>query len=150
MTQFADLMAQAKHDNVEKIGVGAFIMDHAGRLLVVQRAQPEFLGNMWEIPSGGVESGEPWEAALCREVLEEANLEVTHIGDYMGSFDYRSGSGRLTREHHFEVTVADVSRLRLSPEHQASAWISDIRQVGVLITEPMKQAITSYLGARAL
>lgn len=146
MTQFADLMAQAKHDNIEKIGVGAFIKDNSGRLLVVQRALPEFLGNMWGVPSGGVKSGEAWETALCREVLEETGLEVGHIGDYIGSFDYRSGSGRLTREHHFELSIVDASRLRLSSEHQASAWITSISQIGVLITPQMKQTISNYLG----
>lgn len=148
MTQFADLVAQARHDGVQKIGVGAFIRDPAGRLLVLQRAQPEFLGNMWEIPSGSIKGGEAWETALVREVREETHMELTHIGDYMGCFDYQSGSGRLTREHHFEVAVADTGRLLLSPGYKASAWITDVRQIGVLITPPMKKAISDYLAVR--
>lgn len=149
MTQFADLMTQAKNDGIEKIGVGAFICDPMGRLLVLQRAEAEFLGNMWEIPSGGVESGESWEQALCREVLEETSLVVSHIGDYVNCFDYKSGSGRLTREHHFCVGVADYGSLHLSPEHKASAWISDVAQIGVLITPQMQAAIAGFLALAA-
>lgn len=145
MTQFADLMGKAKAEGIQKIGVGAFIRDPLGRLLVLQRSEPEFLGSMWEIPSGGVEGGETWEQALVREVREETGLEVTHIGEFINSFDYHSGSGRLTREHHFEVSVADSHRLQLSPEHQASAWISDIRQLNGLLTPQMNEAISGYL-----
>lgn len=150
MTQFADLVAQAKHDGIQKIGVGAFIRDLSGRLLVLQRAEPAFLGNMWEIPSGGVAGGESWEQALVREVRVATGLLVSHIGEYIGSFDYKSGSGRSTREHHFEVIVADAFSLRLSPEHKASAWISDVRQLGSLVTLQMKQAISHYLDRSAL
>jgi len=100
---------------------------------------------MWEIPSGGVMGGESWEQALVREVRKETGLVVSHIGEYIGSFDYKSGSGRSTREHHFEVIVDDAFNLRLSAQHKASAWISDVRQLGSLMTLQMKQAITHYL-----
>lgn len=139
------LAEKATADGIEKIGVGAFITDAQGHLLVLQRAEEEFLGDMWEIPSGGVEPGETWEQALIREVREETGLAVTRIGAFVNSFDYISGSGRKTREHHFVVEVASTDALHLSPEHQTSAWIVDASQLGPLMTPEMRASVEGFL-----
>ncbi|HEY7339796.1 MAG TPA: NUDIX domain-containing protein [Ktedonobacterales bacterium] len=53
-------------------GAYAVIFDEAGRVLFCHRRDCDF----WNLPGGGVESGEaPWQAVV-REVREETGLEV--------------------------------------------------------------------------
>jgi ADP-ribose pyrophosphatase YjhB (NUDIX family) len=56
------------------LGVGALVFDR-DRVLLVQRGN-EPLKGWWSLPGGAVEAGERVEDAVCREVLEETNLEV--------------------------------------------------------------------------
>jgi 8-oxo-dGTP diphosphatase len=62
-------------------------------------------------------------AALHREVSEETGLEIKQVSDYLGSFDYLSGSGNRSRQHTWRVTVTDSEHVTLT-EHSAHAWVS--------------------------
>lgn len=66
------------------VGVGAFILDDQGRLLVVSRVHDPQKG-FWDLPGGFVDFGESAEAALAREIREETNLEMTK-SEYLCSF----------------------------------------------------------------
>lgn len=114
------LVRAADADDVTKRVVGAVITDDASRVLLLHRPAADFLGNLWELPSGGVEPGETLAAALEREVVEETGLTVTSIDRYLGHFDYVSGSGRSTRQFNFTATVSG-SEVRLT-EHDACEW----------------------------
>ena len=56
------------------LGVGGLVFD-GDLVLLVQRGN-EPLKGWWSLPGGAVEAGERVEDAVCREVLEETNLEV--------------------------------------------------------------------------
>lgn len=56
------------------LGVGALVFDRDLVLLVQRGNEP--LKGWWSLPGGAVEAGERVEDAVCREVLEETNLEV--------------------------------------------------------------------------
>ncbi|NEE45902.1 NUDIX hydrolase, partial [Streptomyces sp. SID8455] len=73
------LLAEARRDGIEKYVVGALITDEDSRVLLLRRRGDDFLGGLWELPSGGVGPGERLVDALCREVLEETGLTVTGV-----------------------------------------------------------------------
>ena len=111
-------LIDAQKDGVQKLVVGAVIYKH-NKFLLVERVPSDFMGGFVEIPSGTVEAGEDLLTALAREVQEETGLIVTSVLEYLGSFDYRSSSGKKTRHFNFLVEVED-GEIKLSPtEHQA-------------------------------
>ena len=65
--------------------VGAIVVDDAGRLLLVRRAQEPGAG-LWSVPGGRVEAGEDDATAVVREVREETGLEVA-VGRHVGTVE---------------------------------------------------------------
>jgi 8-oxo-dGTP pyrophosphatase MutT (NUDIX family) len=60
-----------------RLSAKAFLVDGAGRLLLLDCADPARPGvRWWELPGGGVEPGEDEVTALVREVLEETGIAV--------------------------------------------------------------------------
>ncbi|MFF0543180.1 NUDIX hydrolase [Nocardia thailandica] len=118
---FSNLRIDAERDEVRRLVVGA-VVEREGRILILRRRRSEFLGGQWELPSGEVERGERLDEALIREVAEETGLEVTGITDYLGEFDYLSGSGTRTRQFTFAVSVGPGAH-RVSAEHDAATWV---------------------------
>ncbi|MBO0655140.1 NUDIX domain-containing protein [Streptomyces triculaminicus] len=121
-----DLARTAERDGIAKTVVGAVIADAEGKVLLLHRPADDYLGGLWELPSGGVDTGESLIEALRREVAEETGLTVTAIGGYLGHFDYRSGSGRATRQFNFTATVARET-VALT-EHDEHLWADRTQQ----------------------
>jgi len=119
----ARLRQEAERDGIEKFVVGAFI-ERDGKVLILRRSPKEsYLAGLHEIPSGGVEPGEGLLDGLVREVREETGLIVKEVRRFANSFDYRSGSGKLTRQLNFlvEVEYGDVTTNPL--EHDDALWV---------------------------
>ncbi|WP_309505512.1 NUDIX hydrolase [Streptomyces phytophilus] len=133
------LTATADADGITKHVVGAVITDDTGQVLLLHRPADDFLGGLWELPSGGVGDGETLLGAVRREVAEETGLPVTGISSYLGSFDYTSGSGRLTRQFNFAAAVAG-SDVQLT-EHDDFQWADTAGQ------HKTSQAVQTVLAA---
>ena len=117
-TIIQQLLNDAEKDSVQKLVVGA-VIEKNNKFLLLERVPSDFMGGFVEIPSGTVEAGEDLLTALAREVQEETGLIVTSVLKYLGSFDYRSSSGKRTRHFNFFVEV-EGGEIKLSPiEHQA-------------------------------
>lgn len=58
-----------------RVGVGAFITDPSGRLLLVKRRRPPEAG-CWGLPGGKVDFGERLVETVAREILEEVGLVI--------------------------------------------------------------------------
>jgi len=58
-----------------RVGVGAFITDGAGRLLLVKRLRAPEAG-CWGLPGGKVDFGERLVETVAREILEEVGLVI--------------------------------------------------------------------------
>ncbi|CAM4042097.1 NUDIX domain-containing protein [Nocardia ninae] len=116
------LASDAERDQVQQLVVGA-VVAHDGKVLLLQRPADDFMGGIWELPSGKVDPGETLDQALIREVKEETGLDIAGIRKYLGEFDYQSGSGKKSRQFNFTVDVIDPEPVELT-EHDAYTWTS--------------------------
>ncbi|WP_280428167.1 NUDIX domain-containing protein [Nocardia brasiliensis] len=121
-TLLETLTSDAERDQVQQLVVGA-VVAHDGKVLLLQRPADDFMGGIWELPSGKVDPGETLDQALVREVKEETGLDIAGIRKYLGEFDYQSGSGKKSRQFNFTVDVVDPEPVELT-EHDAYTWTS--------------------------
>ena len=74
----AELVSDANRDGAYRLVVGAVVVNE-GCVLLLKRRRDDFMGGIYELPSGRVEAGESLSQALCREVAEETGLEIKEI-----------------------------------------------------------------------
>ena len=67
--------------------VCAVIRDQEGRFLVCKRAEGKALAGSWEFPGGKVESGEDFQLALQREMMEELACEIK-VGEQLPAVEH--------------------------------------------------------------
>jgi 8-oxo-dGTP diphosphatase len=135
-----ELTAEAERDDVQQFVVGA-VVQHRDKVLLLKRPDDDFMGGIWELPSGKVDSGESLDKALGREVKEETSLEVAGIHKYLGSFDYMSASDMKCRQFNFAVDVAGPEPVELT-EHDAYLWTSLTEEPPV--TAAVKDVLARY------
>lgn len=117
----ARLISLAVSAGIERFVVGALLV-RDNKVLLLKRSSDDFMGGMFELPSGKVEPGESLLGALRREVKEESGLSIKRIEQYLGYFDYQSGSGKPTRQFNFSARPGEGNP-RLNPqEHEAFIW----------------------------
>ncbi len=56
--------------------VGAYVVSSDQKVLLGQSAEGGVYQNVWTIPGGGIEGNETKEEAVCREVMEEVNVDI--------------------------------------------------------------------------
>jgi 8-oxo-dGTP diphosphatase len=134
------LTAEAHAEGVQQLVVGAVVTE-ADTVLLLRRPVDDFMGGIYELPSGKVEPGEQLDQALIREVNEETGLDIESITDYLGSFDYTSGSGKKTRQFNFTVTVTATQPVILQ-EHDEYQWAPVSEEPPV--TDAVKEVLTRY------
>ncbi|MET9262431.1 NUDIX hydrolase [Amycolatopsis sp. NPDC004079] len=134
------LTHQAAEDGVQKLVVGAVVVQDDA-VLLLKRRPDDFMGGIYELPSGNVESEETLDAATARELSEETGLTLVDIVDYIGSFDYDSSSGRRSRQFTFLVTVDRTERIALT-EHDAYLWAPLDGELPV--TEEVKKLLVTW------
>ena len=122
----AKLNEDAVKDGIKKFVVGGLILNDSNQMLVLQRAKNEFMPNIYEIPSG---TKDPEDKTLIdclsREVAEESGLKLKTVLKFISTFDYKSSSGKPTRQFNFCISVESSENVKISEEHQAFGWVDE-------------------------
>lgn len=134
------LAEEAAADDVVQLVVGAVVAGDE-KVLLLKRPEDDFMGGIFELPSGKVEPGEDLKTALVREVEEETGLQVTVATAYLGSFDYLSGSGKKSRQFNFVVAV-DAPEPVVLQEHDEFQWAPIEDELPV--TDAVKKVLEAY------
>ena len=120
----------------------AVIQRPDGSFLLAQRPAGKVYAGWWEFPGGKVETGEPAEAALARELHEELGIDV------------RTAYPWITRTHVYEHATVLLRFFRVTDwsgdphprEKQSILW----QRIGDPVAEPMLPANAPVLASLAL
>ncbi len=120
----------------------AVIQRPDGSFLLAQRPAGKVYAGWWEFPGGKVETGEPAEAALARELHEELGIEV------------RTAYPWITRVHAYEHATVRLNFFRVvdwagephAREKQSFVW----QRLEAPMAEPMLPANAPVLASLAL
>jgi 8-oxo-dGTP diphosphatase len=104
------------------LSVKVAIIDKDARCLLVKRSQ-ESKGNpgKWELPGGKVGSGEDFDRALIREVLEETGLSIS-LSRLICCCEHELAAHKIA----YLIMEGQLKSgsVRLSDEHQDFAWVA--------------------------
>ena len=137
-----NLIREAKKQGINRHVVGAVIVRDS-TILLLRRSKDDFMGGIFELPSGEVKGGEALDSALQREVEEETGLKIKEVKRYLGHFDYRSEGGIKTRQFNFAVTVREPLEIRLH-EHDNYAWLNKNQLIRYPVTERVKYVLNLF------
>ncbi len=141
---YENLMREAQDNGINRYVVGAVIQRDSS-VLLLERPKDDFMGGIYELPSGRVEDGESLDIALHREVEEETGLKIREIKRYLGHFDYESKSGRKTRQFNFAVTIGEPLEIKLQ-EHDNYTWANKDQLQQYPVTDSVRQVLGSFWG----
>ena len=113
--------------------VGAIVIDGAGRLLLVRRANPPAQGT-WSIPGGRVEPDEEARDAVVRELAEETGL-WGEVEREVGTVERPALGAGTYVIHDFLVRVDDAAALRAADDALDVGWFTG-PEVAALETSP--------------
>ena len=121
--------------------VGAIVRDQAGRLLVIQRANPPAAGR-WSIPGGRVEPGESDQQALLREMSEETGL-VVDVGEMVGIVERDGPGGSVYVVHDYSCIVIGGE---LTPGDDAAdaRWVTEAELAGLECSPGLRESLTEW------
>lgn len=125
-----------------QVGVKLIIHDPNGNLLLLRRTRAIQSGeNIWDIPGGRIQPGEPLMDALRREVIEETGIELADEPQLIAAQDIFVGDRHIVRLT-YRVTIANTT-VKLSDEHSAAAWVatSDVARYQI---DPYIQELLNY------
>lgn len=143
----AKLEAQAEKDGVRGLVGGSIIINHDGGVLLVKRTAADFMPNVVELPSGGVDPGESLLQGLKREAREEVGFEVEEVLDYVDSFDYLSQSGKPKRQFNFVVSGKFINgQVQLSEEHIEHYWASPDNLADFNVSSETQNTLRKFWG----
>ena len=118
------LPANATH----QVGVGAFVVNGAGHVLVVQeRTGPAARPGFWKLPTGLANQGEDIADAAVREVLEETGVRTR----FAGIIGFRQAHGMAFDKSDLfflcALTLEDPGQTKLTPQESeiaAAQWMA--------------------------
>jgi 8-oxo-dGTP pyrophosphatase MutT (NUDIX family) len=106
------------------VGVSVYLLDpELKRILLLRRVRgSDFEGHRWEPVSGRAEPGEDLEGVARRETFEETHLRIEALVPF-DTFLLERIANTFLHGVAF-MALAKPAEVRLSPEHDASMWVS--------------------------
>jgi 8-oxo-dGTP pyrophosphatase MutT (NUDIX family) len=141
---FEQLVGRAVEDSVRQLAVGA-IVQADGMVLLLQRRYNGLNSGILELPTAVVGAGETLPDAVTRAVREKVGLVVADVGEYVGSFDYLSHGGGISRQINFAASVVTAEPVRLCG-HYGYRWMpvdSDLP-----VTRSVREVFRKYRNIR--
>lgn len=121
------------------------IIEHDGKILLLREAATYGDGTQrgrWHVPGGRVEVGEHFEAALRREVQEEAGLKIEIVKPvFVGEWHPVIKGEPNQIVGIFFLCRASSANVTLSTEHDKYQWVSPLDIAGIDIMDPEDIAI---------
>ncbi|KAI0527918.1 NUDIX hydrolase domain-like protein [Xylaria bambusicola] len=161
--EFRKLKPSASGNPYDKIVVGAATLRHASdstgaetpTILLLKRAPHEpYFPNVFELPSGKVDPGDPsLKAALVREVHEETGLNVTEVLAELKPMVYtteKAITDNTNRDVIVSRTAIQLNYVTLvskgevninTDEHSESCWVSEAESHSLDITMAMRAVV---------
>ncbi|MBV9011353.1 MAG: NUDIX hydrolase [Pseudonocardiales bacterium] len=121
--------------------VGAVVFDHAGRLLLVRRANEPGRGR-WSVPGGRVEPGETDHQAVIREVAEETGLAV-EIARLLGEVQRPTPQGAVFDIHDYHCRVTGGT-LRAGDDAGDARWCDAKALASLPLVTGLHEALTQW------
>jgi 8-oxo-dGTP diphosphatase len=102
--------------------VVAAIIINENKILCTQRnsSKYDYISHKYEFPGGKIDSGETKEEALCREILEELELDI-EIGNHFITVEHEYPDFRIIM--HSFICKSASNELNLK-EHIAHKWLT--------------------------
>lgn len=117
---------------IESVGVvGAAIIIHNNRVLLLQRASDDDYPDLWEVPGGEAKANETFVQCALRELKEETGLEASAVLDMVGEFEWNDdlGETRNWKIFMFVMTTNNSNGtlgVKLDEqEHQKYLWATE-------------------------
>lgn len=136
------IRGQAIKDGITHISTGVAVV-RDGKILMVRRAEGDFLGGSFELPGGGVDEGETITEGAIREVKEETGLTVSKIVTTFAGFDYSTDRKPHVRQINFIVEVNSGEVILDSKEHNDFIWVDAHNLKDIKMSTNMRQCIES-------
>lgn len=120
-----------EQNSVYRKGVAAFILNDCGKILACSRGKYDI--SDWQIPQGGIEKQESYEAACLREVQEETgltSLSIISMASRLIKYDWppetlRNDTPYIGQEHfYFLIKCLVPSELKSTRSFKFYKWVS--------------------------
>jgi 8-oxo-dGTP diphosphatase len=110
------------------------IVINKGKMLITKRAEnDEVGGGTWECPGGKIEFGEELEAALVREIKEEAGIDVT-VDRILFAVTFKTNPARQVVVINYLCSSQNTD-VALSDEHMDYKWATKCEARQFLLPE---------------
>lgn len=108
-----------------------------GRFLITRRAMDKaWAPGWWEIPGGGVKAGESSFQAVCREVLEETGVDVSHAeGGYQFCYHRENkGQNYIVDIYRFDMDITEAD-IRLQTDEDIDGKFATADEIKAIADE---------------
>jgi ADP-ribose pyrophosphatase len=102
--------------------VAIVLRDDAGRILLIRQQRFIVDRDVWALPSGGVEDGEPLDQAALRELEEETGIRAASVAHAISFYPSYGVSNQVF--HCFVATRGETRRAHDANEVERTAWFT--------------------------